>query len=233
MQYFKMLHATGGTQAVVNALGNTARENAPRQKAPAAVVVAAVPSTNAPVAPVAPPATVLMIEKSTAFFKQGAIDCGASFGYAWYNINQRAPGQYGHASQMKGQVEVDYFVIDNLSIGLAGNVDWLRGGGNNPGLGDATLTYGELVGRYHVPLFDNRISPYVGLSGGAGYVNVDGKNYGDGSMTSYGAQAGILVPLSDDIAIEGSYKYVRYQLPGGWHTDLDSSQVLLGFRLNL
>ena len=71
MQYFKMLHATGGTQAVVNALGNTARENAPRQKAPAAVVVAAVPSTNAPVAPVAPPATVLMIEKSTAFSSKG------------------------------------------------------------------------------------------------------------------------------------------------------------------
>jgi len=178
------------------------------------------------------------------FLKQGTIEYGGSFGYSSVNVDQRTTSVGGNLSVLKAVAEADYFVIDNLSVGLAGNVDWVRGDlGGVPlvggGIANATLMYGELVGRYHFPLCNDRIIPYVGATLGAGYgmatINLPGgaKIEADDTLTSYGVQAGFLVPLNANVSLDTCVKYTSYQLPRAWHTDLDSTQVLMGFKMKL
>ncbi|MFZ4394963.1 MAG: hypothetical protein ACOYOU_04975 [Kiritimatiellia bacterium] len=66
-------------------------------------------------------------------------------------------------------------------------------------------------------------------------INVPGggKIEGNDTLTSYGVQAGFLVPLNANVSLDTCVKYTSYQLPRAWHTDLDSTQVLMGFKMKL
>jgi outer membrane protein W len=176
--------------------------------------------------------------KEGGFLQAGTIEYGGSFGYSSYSVESM--GERGQISLLKGAAEVDYFVIDNLSVGLVGNVDWLRGKMNNAGVANATLVYGELVGRYHFPVCNDRLIPYVGASVGAGYgiasVNPAGStdtlSEGD-SMTTWGLQTGFLVPLNANVSLDTCIKYTAYQLPDDWQTNLDGIQIIMGFKMKL
>jgi outer membrane protein W len=199
---------------------------------------AAAPATTAPATTVAP-ATATAAD-SDVFLSQGTIEYGGSAGFSSYNIDQRTSGAGGNVRLLKGAAEADYFLLDNLSVGLAGDFDWLRMEEQSidNAVGNATLVYGELVVRYHFPLCNNHVIPYVGVSGGAGYAMYSGRTgplntYGDGTMTDWGLQAGFLVPLNANVSLDTCVKYENYQLPGGWHTDLDGMQVLMGFKMKL
>jgi outer membrane protein W len=172
-----------------------------------------------------------------AFLKEGTILYGGSFGYSSVNVDQRSSSQGVSAGLFLLQAEVNYFVIDNLSIGLSGNIDWLRGDLYGTGVGNATLLFGELVARYYFPVCGNRLLPYVGVSAGAGYGMVSGRSdgggvvYGDDTATDTGVQAGVLIPLNANVALDTCLKYTSFQLPRSWHTDLNATQVLMGFRM--
>lgn len=171
------------------------------------------------------------------FLKQGTIEYGASLGYSCYGVD--AMGQAGQISLLKAVGEMDYFVIDNLSVGFAGNVDWLRGKMNNVGVANGTLTYGELVGRYYVPVCNDRLLPYVGASVGAGYgiVSINpagaGKTSEGDSLTTWGLQMGFLVPLNENVMFDTCVKYTDYQLPDAWDVNMEGLQILMGFKLKL
>ena len=190
-------------------------------------------------APAAAPAAAPKAEaaKNDAYLKKGSIVYGGSVAYSSVNVDQRTTSTSGNVSLLGGVAEVNYFVIDNLSVGLAGNLDWLRGDLNGAGVANATLVYGDLVARYHFPLCNDKIIPYVGASVGAGYGMYSGtpdvgeKAYGDGTMTDWGVQGGFLVPLNANVMLDTCLKYTKFQLPGGWHTSLDATQVMLGFKM--
>ena len=197
---------------------------------------AAAPVAAPAAAPAAAAPAMVQGAGEAAFLQQGTIEYGGSVGYSAFTAERAAAGT---VSLLKGVAELDYFVIDNLSIGLAGNLDWLRMDEYGTGVANATLTTGELVGRYHFPLCNNRVIPYVGASAGAGYAMADERAdsgatiYGDGTMTDWGVQAGFLVPLNANVSLDTCIKWERYNLPGGWHTDLESTELLMGFKMKL
>lgn len=175
------------------------------------------------------------------YLKAGTIEYGLNGGYSLFHTD-RGIGE-NQVSILSVNGAVDYFVIDNLSVGLNGDVTWLRGEGSPsslPGVANAKLAYGELVARYHFPVCRDKLIPYVGASVGAGeaWVNVRADGAGtlltyDGTMTDWGLQGGFKVPLNENVMFDMCLKYTQIQLPGGLHTDLSATQILFGFKLKM
>jgi len=195
------------------------------------VAGSAMAQTKAAAAPVAGTA-------EGAFLKNGTIVYGGNLGYSVYSVE--AGGMGGQASLLKVNGTVDYFVMDNLSVGLSGNIDWLRGKLNDVGVANATLTYGELVGRYYFPVCNDRLIPYVGASLGAGYgivsinpdLPIDTISQGN-SITTWGLQTGFLVPLNDTVLLDTCIKYTDYQMPDSWGVSMDGLQISMGLKIKL
>ena len=195
-------------------------------------------------APAAPIATAKPVAtKEGAYLKAGTIEYGLNGGYSLFHTD-RAAGE-NQVSILTAMGELNYFVIDNLSVGLNGDFTWLRGEGGDKsmvggGVANAKLAYGELVARYHFPVCRDRLIPYVGASVGAGeaWVNVRADGTGtlltyDGAMTDWGLQGGFKVPLNENVMFDMCLKYSQIQLPGGLHTDLSATQILFGFKLKM
>jgi outer membrane protein W len=195
------------------------------------VAGSAIAQTAAAAAPAAPKAEA----KDAAFLSQGTWLFGFNAGYSSVDLDGAASAD---ATLLQVAGEVNYFVIDNLSVGLSANMDWLRIDSQVAGTGNATLMYGELVGRYYFPLCKNRIIPYVGASAGAGYGWFSIKNAmvhadQDNTVTDWGAQAGFLVPLNESVMLDTCFKYNQYKLPNSWATDMDAMKVLLGLKIKM
>ncbi len=196
-------------------------------------------TTAAPVATKAAPA------QDEAFLSQGTILYGGSVGWTMLS-DLRDGGDTGKQESFDLAPEIDYFVIDNLSLGLIADVSWQRwkdyGWREN-----GTTLIGNLVGRYYVPLCNNRIIPYVGATLGGGYGAFNGQGYGsdsedDAYLTSWGAQTGFLVPLSADVMLNTCVSYTRIQRQGNWNSEYndtwksrDEADVMLkmGFLIKL
>ena len=192
----------------------------------------------------APKATAKPVaDSSSAYLKAGTVEYGLNGGYSLFHTD-RAAGE-NQVSILTAMGEVNYFVIDNLSVGLNGDFTWLRGEGSSGsivggGVANAKLAYAELVARYHFPVCRDRLIPYVGASVGAGeaWVNVRADGAGttttyDGAMTDWGLQGGFKVPLNENVMFDMCLKYSQIQLPGGLHTDLSATQILFGFKLKM
>ena len=196
---------------------------------------AAAPATTAPAAAKATPA------QDDAFLSQGTILYGGTFGWS---MNQWSGyGDHEKSSSFDLAPEVDYFIIDNLSIGLIADINWQRWK-ENGWTENETQLIGELVGRYYVPLCNNRIIPYVGATLGGGYGMYNEKWNGGGSydedstLTTYGGQAGFLVPLNANVMLNTCVSYKRYQRQGGnyyYSENRDEGETMLtmGFLIKL
>jgi outer membrane protein W len=193
----------------------------------------------------APVATKTAPAQDEAFLSQGTILYGGSMGWTMLS-DLRDGGDTGKQESFDLAPEINYFVIDNLSLGLAADVNWQRTKYYGWRENDTTLI-GNLVGRYYVPLCNNRIIPYVGATLGGGYGAFNGQGGGfddhnDAFLTSWGAQTGFLVPLSTDVMLNTCVSYTRIQRQGNWNSEYndtwksrDEADVMLkmGFLIKL
>jgi outer membrane protein W len=167
------------------------------------------------------------------FLKEGTILYGGNL--AFNNVNADSGNSRTDLSMFGVNAEANYFLMDNVSVGLAANMLWAEISNNQVGKAEATLGYGELVGRYHFPVCNDRLIPYVGAALGAGmaYGKVDGGADLQDTVTSWGLQAGFLVPLNDNVALDTCLKHTRYELDDSYQMNLNSTMVLMGFKMKL
>jgi len=187
----------------------------------------------------AAPATTKAAAQDDALLSQGTILYGGSFGWS---MNQWSGyGDKEKSSSFDLAPEVDYFVIDNLSVGLIADLNWQRRKWAYE-TGNETQLLGELVARYYFPLCNNRILPYVGATLGGGYGmwswkwNGGGEEHGNDYLTTYGGQVGFLVPLNANVMLNTCVSYKRYDEPSdyfGENKDRGETMLAMGFLIKL
>ena len=205
----------------------------------AGLVAGTAMAQTAKAAPVATKAAA----QDDVLLKQGTILYGGNIGWTMSDINYN--GYKMKENSLVIAPEINYFVMDNLSIGLIGSIKWQRQRGYCYGETDnGTELIGELVGRYYIPLCNNRIIPYVGATLGGGYGMYSWRWYGgegdsdsghnDAYLTTWGAQTGFLVPLTESVMLNTSIEYKRTHRQGDWYTltydsaSKDQNDVILG-----
>ncbi|MFZ4394961.1 MAG: hypothetical protein ACOYOU_04965 [Kiritimatiellia bacterium] len=176
-----------------------------------------------------------------AFLSQGTVLFGGSFGWNIANDNSECHGKMKHTS-ISLAPEINYFIIDNLSVGLIGSVNWERERGWGSVQSQTTDLIGELVGRYYMPLCNNRIIPYVGATLGGGYSmysSGDDSRHSDATLATYGGQGGFLVPLTESVMLDTCVSYKRYNRQGSpevYHNiprDTATTMISMGFKVKL
>jgi len=188
----------------------------------------------------AAPATTKAAAQDEALLSQGTILYGGNF--SWSMNQWSGWGDKEKSSSLEVSPEVDYFVIDNLSIGLIADLNWQRWK-DSYWTQNGTEMIGELVGRYYVPLCSNRILPYVGATLGGGYGMYSEKGGGsqwhaDSYLTTYGGQIGFLVPLNANVMLNTCVSYKRYERQGDveWFSenkDQGETMLAMGFLIKL
>jgi len=117
-------------------------------------------------------------------FYQGNKNIGASVGAGHaYNNNYTIAGIYGN-----------YFVIDNLSIGI-GYKGWF---GRSPSINEVLLE-----GTYYIPLKRN-LHPYLGIFGRYTFIS------SEDDYQSYGAKAGLALTTSKNSYVGFAYVVEYY-----------------------
>jgi hypothetical protein len=185
------------------------------------------------------------VADKNCYTKAGTMMYGLNGGFSMYDAKQKDVDTKVDLNVLKVAGEVDYFVIDNLSLGLAANLDYLYGNikqplpiiGSTKVKVDTLLTYGELVARYYVPVSE-RLIPYIGAEIGGGYawgqVKVLGtKEDSHKFMWDWGGQLGFIVPLNERVFFDTCLKYTVYELPDSWNTDLNCLQILFGLKIKM
>ena len=201
------------------------------------VAGSAMAQTKAP-APVQAPQDDVML-------KQGTILYGGTIGWTISNMNDS--GNKAKQNTLDIAPEANYFVIDNLSVGLRGDINWQRYkyDGETDNFTSMTL---DLVGRYYMPLCNNKIIPFVGASVGGGYGMADYKlgtveGHDNTFLTTYGFETGFLVPLNNSVMLDTTLAWRDIQRQGGEfvgagaqnNNQKDESDVMLkmGFLIKL
>ena len=176
------------------------------------------------------------------YLKAGTMEVGLNGGYTMFEDKTGGGGGVDtDLSQLLVTGEFNYFVIDNLSVGLDANGSWMNfeiKGGSEV---DTVMLYGEPVVRYHIPVMDGRMIPYVGASVGEGYAwaNLRAGTSGgyhaakDDTFWTYSGQVGFKVPLNQNVLFDTCLKYTDYQLPSSWNTELHSTAILFGLKMKL
>lgn len=142
-------------------------------------------------------------------------------------------GSYNHISTSAGSfdffyadVDFSYFFHDNWSAGASTFGILVPSNGE---IDDTGYAFGlEPNLRYY---FQNssKYTPYAGAHAGFAYGELGSE--GD-SLYTYGAHAGVLFPLTESSFFDVQLKWTEYDLPGDAdEIDLDTLQVLLGFRI--
>ena len=188
----------------------------------------------------AAPATTKAAAQDEALLSQGTILYGGNF--SWSMNQWSGWGDKEKSSSFDLAPEINYFVIDNLSIGLIAELNWQRQKWSDE-TENGTEMIGELVGRYYVPLCNNRIIPYVGATLGGGYGMYSDKYYNenghaDSYLTTYGGQIGFLVPLNANVMLNTCVSYKRTERQGGteWfaeNKDQGETMLAMGFLIKL
>jgi len=114
---------------------------------------------------------------------------------------------------------VNYYVIDNLSVG-AGFTTWI---GDEPSINRLTVPV-----TYYVPL-ESSIRPYVGLFGSYTFVGDDGDISYD-NYSSFGARAGVVVDVSTNMYTYAGWVEVKHN--GDNLTDSSEGYPEFGFGMS-
>lgn len=171
------------------------------------------------------------------FLKKGTVLFGGSLDW---NMVDNGAAKSEKESELSIAPEINYFFMDNLSLGLIGSVAWYRQ--KNQGTLNSTTFLGELVARYYFPLCNSRIMPYVGATAGAGIdnwnikvnngVDISGKT----TTTTYGPQAGFLMPLTDSVMLDTRVSYKHTNFNGddaAWRKDQNEVAMSMGIMVKL
>ena len=127
----------------------------------------------------------------------GAIYAGGIFSVGGKNIGVTAGTDtaYGNNYTVMG-VNVHYFVVDNISMGISYQV-WL---GNDPSINQITMPI-----TYHIPL-DIGFRPYIGGFYSHTMIGED-DNYDYDDYNSYGGRAGITMQTSSSAYMSLGWVY--------------------------
>ena len=191
--------------------------------------MAAAPATTTTKAPAS---------QDDVLLKQGTVLYGGNL--SWSMNQWSGWGNHEKSSTLSVAPEVNYFVIDNLSVGLIADINWQRWKWSSETENETQLL-GELVARYYFPLCQNRIVPYVGATLGGGYnmwsaKYTGGDYHGNDYVTTYGGQVGFLVPLNANVMLNTCVSYKRYDEPSdafAENKDRGETMLAMGFLIKL
>ena len=137
--------------------------------------------------------------------------------------------------------EINYFVMDKVSVGVTANFDYLFGNQKGGPQFDSVLMYAEPTVRYHFRLNTKApVYPYVGagLGGGMGWFNnqvgpdPSPHHANQTTMVTYSGQVGIKIPLDENVYFDTCLKYTDYHMATAWTVD-QNWQILFGFKIKL
>ena len=167
-------------------------------------------------APVAAPADDVLL-------KEGTILYGGTL--SWGMNQWSGQGDKSKSESFFVAPEADYFAKDNLSLGLIASCDVERKKETGYNWTQTALV-AELVGRYYMPICENKMIPYVGATLGGGYAmdSDSDDSTADSFLTTYGGQAGFLVPLNASVMFNTCLSYKRFHYNG--YTMASSGEAL-------
>jgi len=152
-------------------------------------------------------------------FNQGDWLLGFSAAY------NRIEADGDHANLLYANVDFSYFFKDNWSVGLGSFGILIPEGGEVEDTGYAFGLEPNL--RFY---FQNqsKYTPYVGAHVGYAYGKIDDESE---SIRTYGLHAGLLFPLNENAYFDASLKWTDYDLPDSTDIDLNTLQLLVGFKI--
>lgn len=129
------------------------------------------------------------------------------------------------ANLLVANIDVSYFFKNNWTLGLNTFGLLIPEGGAVEDTGFALGLEPNL--RYYFQN-ESKYTPYLGVHVGYGYGEVDSEGE---SITTYGLQAGVLFPLTENAYFDAKLKWTEYELPDSADIDLNTLQLLVGFKI--